>query len=318
MRRAELVDRLDLIQIFVRVVESGSFSATAREFGVRQPAISKHIAALEAQLGAALIWRSSRTLSLTEAGREFYESSIRLLEDFDAAAARVSRAQTTPRGLIRMMASSTFSRLYISSHLEEFLKLYPDISVELLTSNSPTSLIEDGVDVAIHGGELSDSSLIAKKIAETSIATVATPVYLEKHGVPTHPSELDRHQAVVFVQHGAPREWVFEDPSGRLVYQPKGTVRTNDAEQLRIAVLSHLGIGNAPSWLFQRELASGSAVQVLNGYTQPKPIYAIRPGGRRLTTKVRVFIDFMEEVLARELKAPVIPPTLDSVRLEMH
>jgi LysR family transcriptional regulator for bpeEF and oprC len=260
----------------------------------------------------------SRTLSLTEAGREFYESSIRLLEDFDAAAARVSRAQTTPRGLIRMMASSTFSRLYISTHLEEFLVSYPDISVELLTSNAPTNLIEDGVDVAIHGGDLSDSSLIVKKIAETSIATIATPTYLKKHGVPMHPSELDRHQAVVFVQRGSPREWVFQDPSGRLVYQPRGTVRTNDAEQLRIAVLSHLGIGNAPSWLFQRELTSGSAVQVLEGYLQPKPIYAIRPGGRRLTTKVRVFIDFMEEVLARELKVPVGPPTLDPVPLEMH
>jgi LysR family transcriptional regulator for bpeEF and oprC len=247
MQRAELMDRLDLIRIFVRVAESGSFSATARELGVRQPTISKHIAALEAQLGAALIWRSSRTLSLTEAGREFYESSIRLLEDFDAAAARVSRAQTTPRGLIRMMASSTFSRLYISTHLEEFLVSYPDISVELLTSNAPTNLIEDGVDVAIHGGDLSDSSLIVKKIAETSIATIATPTYLKKHGVPMHPSELDRHQAVVFVQRGSPREWVFQDPSGRLVYQPRGTVRTNDAEQLRIAVLSHLGIGNAPS-----------------------------------------------------------------------
>jgi DNA-binding transcriptional LysR family regulator len=295
------LDRLDLIQIFVRVVESGSFSATARELGVGQPAISKQIAALEAQLGAELIWRSSRTFSLTEVGREFYESSIRLLDDFEAARTRVTRAQAFPKGLVRVMASSTFSRLYITPHLGEFLSRYSDMKVELLTSNTPSNLIEDGVDVAIYGGDLSDSSLIVSKIAETSIATVATPEYLQKNGVPKHPSDLDQHEAVIFVQQGAPREWAFEHRSSRIVHQPKGRFRTNDAEQLRIAVLSHLGIANAPAWLFARELSSGSVRQLLTEYAQPKSILALRPGGRRLAAKVRVFIKFMEEVLTREL-----------------
>ena len=295
------MDRLDLIQIFVRVVESGSFSATARELGVGQPAISKQIAALEAQLGAELIWRSSRRFSLTEVGRDFYESSMRLLEDFEAATSRVTRSQTTPKGLIRTMASSTFSRLYVAPRLGEFLARYPEISVELLTSNIPTNLIEDGVDIAIYGGELPDSSLIIRKIAETSIATVATPEYLRQHGVPKHPSELDRHQAVIFIQQGTPREWVFEDRSGRTIHQPRGRIRTNDAEQLRIAVLSHLGMANVPAWLFARELACGSVHRILPEYAAPKPIFALRPSGRSLATKVRVFIEFMEEVLAQEL-----------------
>jgi LysR family transcriptional regulator, regulator for bpeEF and oprC len=301
-----MMDRLDLIRIFVRVVESGSFSATARERGVRQPAISKHVAALEARLGAELIRRSSRTFSVTDAGRDFYESSVRLLEDFDAATAQAKRAVANPNGLLRVMASPTFSRLYIGPWLAEFFRRYPDISVELLTSSTPTSLIEDGVDIAFHGGELSDSSLIAKKIAETSIITVATPQYLAKHGAPEHPDDLAHHLGVIFIQYGAPRDWIFENESGRFVHQPKGIIRTNDAEQMRIAVLSHLGIANAPAWLFAKEFASGDVCPLLTKFVQPtKHIFALRRSGRRLAAKVHVFVDFMEEILARELSTAV-------------
>jgi DNA-binding transcriptional LysR family regulator len=300
------MDRLDLIRIFVRVVESGSFSATARERGVRQPAISKHVAALEERLGAELIRRSSRTFSVTDVGRDFYESSIRLLEDFDAATAQVKRAQAGPNGLLRVMASPTFSRLYIAPRLAEFFHRYPGVSVELLTSNTPTSLMEDGADIALHAGELSDSSLIARKIADTSIITVATPQYLAKYGTPEHPGEHARHLGVVFIQFGAPRDWIFEDETGRFIHQPKGSFRTNDAEQMRIAVLSDLGIANAPAWLFAKELASGDVRPLLGKFAQSKPIFALRPGGRRFAAKVQVFMDFMEEILARELAAAAI------------
>src|SRR5271168_550955 len=196
--RRPMVDQLDLIRIFVRVVESGSFSATARERGVGQPAISKHVAALEERLGAELIRRSSRTLSVTDAGRDFFESSVRLLEDFDLATSQVKRAQISPNGLLRVMSSPTFSRLYISPWLADFLERYPDVSIELLTSTTPTGLIEDGVDIAIYGGDLSDSSLIAKKIAESALITVATPQYLGKYGAPERPSDLARHSGIAF------------------------------------------------------------------------------------------------------------------------
>jgi LysR family transcriptional regulator, regulator for bpeEF and oprC len=302
------MDRLDLIRTFVRVVESGSFSATARELRVGQPAISKHIAALEARLGAELIRRSSRTFSVTEAGRDFYESSVRLLEDFEEATSQIKRAQASPNGLLRVMASPTFSRLYIGPWLAKFFDRYSGVSVELLTSSTPTSLIEDGVDIAFHGGELSDSSLIAKKIAETSIITVATPQYLAKFGTPKQPGDLARHLGVAFIQYGATRDWIFEDQSGRFIYQPKGCIRTNDAEQMRIAVLSHLGIANAPAWLFAKELASGGVCHLLRKFAQPKPIFALRPNGRRVAAKVKVFMDFMEEILARELSTAITEP----------
>jgi DNA-binding transcriptional LysR family regulator len=192
------VDRLDAFQTYVRVVESGSFSAAARELGVGQSAVSKQIAALEAQLGAELLWRSSRTISVTEAGKDFYESCIRLLEDFDAAVSRAQRSHSAPKGLVRLMASPNFSRLYIAPHMPEFLALYPEISLELVVSNTPTNLIEDGIDLWIHGFELSDSNLIVKKIAETSAVTVATPTYLKNHGIPKHPRELDQHFGIYF------------------------------------------------------------------------------------------------------------------------
>lgn len=224
------MDRLDLLRIFVRVVETGSFSATARELGVGQPAVSKHVAALEARLGAKLIRRSSRTFGITDVGRDFYKSSVRLLEDFDAATTRVKRAQSSPSGLLRVMASPTFGRLYVTPWLPEFFRRYPDVSVELLTSSStPTNLIEDGVDIAFHGGELTNSSMIAKNFAETSLITVATPQYLAKYGVPEEPGDLARHLGVAFIQYGATRDWIFEDESGRFTYQPKGCIRTNDA-----------------------------------------------------------------------------------------
>lgn len=297
------MDRLDAFQTYVRVVESGSFSAAARELGVGQSAVSKQIAALEAQLGAELLWRSSRTISVTEAGKDFYESCIRLLEDFDAAVSRAQRSHSAPKGLVRLMASPNFSRLYIAPHMPEFLALYPEISLELVVSNTPTNLIEDGIDLWIHGFELSDSNLIVKKIAETTAVTVATPTYLKNHGIPKHPRELDQHFGIIFLQQGIPREWVFVDESGRTAYLPKTRFRTNDGEHVRTAVLAHLGMANAPAWQFSKEIASGEVRRVLRPYEQPRSIFALRPGGRRLATKVRCLLEFLETTLARDLVA---------------
>ena len=297
------MDRLDAIQTYIRVIECGSFSAAARELGIGQSAVSKQIAALETQVGAELIWRSSRTLTVTEAGKQFYESSIRLLEDFDAAIARVQRGHTAPKGLIRLMVSPTFSRLYIAPRMPEFLALYPEISLELVVSNTPTNLIEDGIDLWIHGFELSDSNLIVKKIAETAVVTVATPTYLKEHGNPKHPSELDQHFGVIFLQQGTPREWVFANESGRMVCLPKARFRTNDGEHVRTAVLADLGIANAPAWQFAKEIASGAVRRILTEYDQPRSIFALRPGGRRLAIKVRSLIEFLETTLAKDLIA---------------
>jgi LysR family transcriptional regulator, regulator for bpeEF and oprC len=295
------MDRLSAIGVFVRVVESGNFSAVARKLGVGQPAVSKQIAALEAHLGAQLLLRTSRSLTLTEAGRDFYESAVRLIGDLEAAESRVGRGRIAPSGLVRATVAPVFGRLYVAPRLSEFFARYPEVEVELSVTDRLVNLVEEGLDLGIHNGELADSSLIARKIAQTSVVTVATPAYLAAHGEPAVPADLERHDCVIYAPQGAPRVWGFAGRFGAIAYQPAGRFRTNDAEQIRAAVLADLGVAHTPGWLFAAEIASGAVRPVLTDYEPAAlAISAVRPGGRFLASKVRVFIDFLAETFAEE------------------
>ncbi|HEY2480865.1 MAG TPA: LysR family transcriptional regulator [Caulobacteraceae bacterium] len=295
------MDRLDAIGLFIRVVDSGSFSAVARTLGVGQPAVSKQIAALEAHLGAQLLRRTSRSLTLTEAGRDFYESAVRIVGDVEAAESRVGRGRIAPSGLVRATMAPVFGRLYVVPRLAQFFARYPAVAVELVVADSLINLIEEGLDVGVHNGELSDSTLIARKIAQTPVVTVATPAYLAAHGEPATPADLEGHACVIYAPQGAPRVWGFDGRFGPIAFQPRGAFRTNDAEQIRAAVLADLGLAHAPGWLFAAEIASGAVRPVLTDFEPAQlPISAVRPGGRFLASKVRVFIDFLAEVFAEE------------------
>ena len=295
------MDQIVAIRTFVRVVESGSFSAVARAAGVGQPAVSKQITALEAHLGAQLLRRTSRSLSLTEAGQDFYEAAVRLIDDLAAAESRVGRGQSAPSGLIRVTVAPVFGRLYVVPRLRDFFARYPDITVDLAVTDRIVNLVEEGVDLAIHNGELRDSRLVVKRIGLTPIVTVASPAYLKEHGEPATPSELDGHRCVIFAPQGEPRAWGFKGEAGDIEYRPKGSFRTNDADQIRAAVLVGLGLAHAPGWLFASEVASRAVRLVLRDYEPaPLPISAVHPAGRRLATKVRVFIDFVAEIFAAE------------------
>src|SRR5437899_1646535 len=155
------------MQMFVRVIEKGSFSAVAKERGIGQPAVSKQISALEDELGTELIHRTSRSIAMTNAGRDFYESAVHILGDLENATSRIGRGQTSPKGLIRVTVPPTFARLHMVSKLPAFFAAYPDIAVELAASESPTTIIEDGFDLAIHTGDLPDSTLVARRFAQT-------------------------------------------------------------------------------------------------------------------------------------------------------
>src|ERR1700732_2244422 len=257
------MDRLDAMQAFVRVIEKGSFSAVAKERGIGQPAVSKQSSSLEEELGTELIRRTSRSIALTEAGRDFYESALRILDDFENAASRIGRGQTTPKGLIRVTVPPTFARLHMVSKLPAFFAAYPDMAVELAASESPTTIIEDGFDLAIHSGDLPDSTLVARRFAQTIIILVATPHYLARYGAPESPDDLHRFRSVVFVERGSIQPWSFG--SGRDVKPviPTGVFRTSDVEQMRMGVLEHLGIAQAPAWLFAAELREGTVVRLL-------------------------------------------------------
>src|SRR6266404_9579876 len=178
------MDKFDALQIFVRVVEKGSFSAVAKERRIGQPAVSKQISALEDELGTELIHRNSRSAALTEAGRDFYESSLRILDELENATSRIGRGQMAPKGLIRLTVPPTFAHRHMVSKLPAFFAAYPDMAVEMAASESPTTIIEDGFDLAIHSGDLPDSTLVARRFAQTTTVLVATPQYLSRFGAP--------------------------------------------------------------------------------------------------------------------------------------
>src|SRR5271163_1161741 len=218
------------MQAFVRVVEKGSFSAVAKERGIGQPAVSKQISALEDELGTELIHRTSRSIALTEPGRDFYQSALHILDDFENATSRIGRGQTTPKGLIRVAVPPTFARLHMVSKLAAFFAAYPDIAIEMSTSESPATIIEDGFDLAIHSGELPDSTLVARKFAQTMIILVAAPQYLSRYGAPASPSDLHHLRSVVFVERGAVQPWSFGSGHDTKRVIPTGVFRTSDLE----------------------------------------------------------------------------------------
>jgi DNA-binding transcriptional LysR family regulator len=176
------------------------------------------------------------------------------------------------------------------------------------STSSPSSSVQEGIDVAIHNGEIDDSTLMARKIAATPIVTVATPAFLKKHGTPTRPGELEGRECIIFVARGVPRPWRYRGKLGEIVHQPRGRLRTNDAEQTRAAVLAGLGLAHTPGWLFTREIESGAVRRLMRPYErEPLAISAVHASGRRLPTKVRVFIDFLAEIFAAE---PSLAPGL--------
>ncbi|MBY0610561.1 MAG: LysR family transcriptional regulator [Beijerinckiaceae bacterium] len=296
-----MMDRLDAIRLFVRVAESGSFSAVAREANIGQPAVSKQVAALEAHLGAQLMHRTSRNLMLTEAGQAFYEAGVKLLSDLEAAEALVGVGQSRPSGLLRISLSAGFGRLHVVPQLPAFCSRYPDITVETLVSDRFVDLIEEGVDLAIRIGVLADSTLIARRIGATQRVTVASPAYLEAHGEPAGPHDLNRHACIAFIFQRQVRCWSFKTAGGLLEHWPKGAVRTNDAEHVRVAALAGMGIAQAPRWLFSSDLNEGRLREVLTDWPgEHAPISAVHPGGRRPPGKVRAFIEHLGAAFARD------------------
>ena len=295
------MDRLEAIRLFVRVAESGSFSAVAREANIGQPAVSKQVAALEQHLGAQLMHRTSRSLTLTEAGQAFYEAGVKLLSDLEAAESLVGAGQSRPSGLLRVSLSAGFGRMQIVPLIPAFHARYPDVQVETLVSDRFVDLVEDGVDLAIRIGELADSALVARKIAVTQRVTVASPAYLDAHGSPAGPHDLDRHACIGFGFQRQVRPWSFRVGEDRVEHWPKGILRTNDAEHVRMAALMALGLAQAPRWLFSSDLAKGRLVEVLAAWPGERtPIHALHPDGRRPPGKLRAFVDFLVAAFERD------------------
>jgi LysR family transcriptional regulator for bpeEF and oprC len=235
---------------------------------------------------------------VTEAGRDFYESALRILDELENATSRIGRGQTAPKGVVRLIVPPTFARLHMVSKLPAFFAAYPDMAVEMAASESPTPTIEDGFDLAIHSGDLADSNLVARKFAQTMIILAATPQYLTRYGAPESPEDLRRFRAVVFIERGSVQRWSIGSGQNAKRVIPTGVFRTSDIEQMRMGVLEHLGIAQAPAWLFAAELREGPVLRLLTPFERTVPILAVRPASRRMSTKVRIFIEHLEKTFA--------------------
>ena len=292
------MDRLASMQTFVRVVDTGSFSAAARQLNIGQPAVSKSIAQLEDWLGVRLLVRSTRGLAVTEAGQRYYERARRSIEEADEAelAARGEGAGLV--GTVRVSAATTFARLHIVPHLPAFLAQHPGLEIDLILDDRVIDLVEESIDVCLRMGALPDSALTARKLATANRVVLATPHYLTRAGTPQTPADLAAHEAVVYSQ-GRSGVWEFERGGSAISVAVKGRLRVSSAEGLRAAVLADIGLTIASTWMFTPELESGAVVPVLTAWTLPPiDLWAIYPTGRLASAKARALVDFVQQTLA--------------------
>src|SRR5216683_274919 len=292
------MDRLTAMEVFVRVVETDSFSAAARQLRVGQSAVSKTIAQLEERLGVSLLLRSSRGLTPTEAGQNFYERAKRSIEEADEAELAARGAGASLSGRLRFNAGVTLARLHIIPRLPLFLAAHPELTVEAILDDHNVDLIAEGIDVALQVGTLADSTMVARKIGQSRRLVLGTPSYFEKAGEPSTPAELADHQAVIYAHAAGGATWSFRSGTAEETVTLNDSVRITAAEGVREAVFAGLGLCVASEWMFQPDLDNGRVKQVMPAWTLPSlALWAAFPTGRRASAKARAFTAFVEDQL---------------------
>lgn len=287
------MDRLYQMRLYIRVVETGSFSAVARELGTIQPTVSKQLTALEDHLGVRLLNRTTRQLSPTEAGRKYYERCKRILDEISDLESSLSDLQTRPTGMLRVHAAVAFGQLYMLPVMFKFRRLYPGLAIDLMLSDRYVDLIQEGVDVTIRFGELRDSQLVARRIGGSTRVCVASPAYLRARGTPKSPGELFSHNCITY-NYLFSNEWEFETAHGPTTVRVGGDFRANSALTIRAAALEGIGIAHMPTMFVQEDIDNGRLVRVLEDYGPPAvDVHAIYPSARFLSSKVRLFLDFV-------------------------
>jgi DNA-binding transcriptional LysR family regulator len=285
------------MEAFVRVVEVGGFTDAARKLGVSKSAVSKHVSALEARLGARLLNRTTRRVSPTEIGLAYYDRATRVLNDAEEADAMAASMQGTPQGELRISAPLSFGLRHLGSAVADFLKEYPEVSARVSLDDRFVELVAEGYDMALRVGTLPDSTLIAKKLAETALLLVASPDYLARAGTPRSVEALADHQLLHYANLSTGHSWKLRGPGGgERQVRAVGRLTINNGDALLDAVSQGLGIALSPAFICAEALRSGAVVEVLpEARPEPIGIWAVYPAGRYPQPKLRAFVDFLAE-----------------------
>lgn len=291
------MENLTDIAVFVRVVESGSFTRTADQLALSRAVISKYVSRLEKRLGARLLNRTTRRLSLTEAGAALYARSRDALREIEEAELEIDRLQGEPRGTLKVNAPMSFGILHVAPAVPEFLARHAAVTVDLRMDDRIVDLIEEGFDVAIRIAELQDSTLIARKLAPCRQVVCASTEYLRRHPLPQTPEDLTEHNCIIYTYARSPNIWRFRSANGEDISVPvRGNLRVNNGLAEREAALQGLGIIITPTFYVGDAIRDGRLQVVLNEYAVPElSVYAVYPERKYLQPKVRMFVDFLAQ-----------------------
>ncbi|HMM66762.1 MAG TPA: LysR family transcriptional regulator [Dokdonella sp.] len=290
------MDKLQGMQLFTRVVESGSFTAGAAQMGISRALASKLIQNLEDSLGVRLLNRTTRRISLTDPGKNYYQRVSDLLAQLAEAEAEAAELQVEPRGRMRVSAPISFSVLHLASALSEFQRRFPRVELELDLDDRQVDLVEEGYDLAIRIGRLADSSLVARRIAPACLALVASPGYLQRAGTPRHPDELAGHEFLMYTLSTRRDELVLERDGEKVAVKIHGNLMVNNGDYIAASTLEGNGISLLPTFIVASHLRSGALVSILGGWNVPPiAIHAVYAQTRSLPAKTRVLIDFLIE-----------------------
>ena len=291
---------LNAIPIFLQVIQCGGFTKAATKLGITTSQVSKNVSTLENGLGIKLLHRTTRKISLTEAGERYYQQATKGIHFIEDAERSAMELQKVPKGHLRVTAPMSFGHLHVSPLIPQFLKQYPGISIELVLDDKEHDLLEQNLDVAIRTGNLiKDSSVIARKLCDLKSALCASNKYLEEYGTPKTPNDLLEHNCLLFSLSKPKNEWAFKQGKKQHIIHVSGNFQVNNGEALRESLLAGIGIGRLPTFIAGRDIERGSLIQVLSKYQMNQiPLYVIFPERNFLPLKVRVFVDFLVKYLS--------------------
>ncbi len=290
--------RFGAIPVFVAVVENGGFTAAARTLGISKSAVSKRINQLEAHLGVRLLHRTTRKLSLTEAGERYFEHATQALAAANQAEDAVAELQGEPQGQLRISSPMSFGRLHVAPMIPKLLKRYPKLKIDLVMDDRRVDLVAEGFDTAIRAGNLPDSTLIARKLAPVRQVLCASPDYLDRYDRPGTPAELSGHNCVLYSYSSDADKWTLIGEGGPVTVTVSGSYKVNNSEALLEALREGVGIGRLPTFVAGPDLKAGRLVKLFESYRIPDfTLYAVFPEREYLPAKLRVFLDFAIEYI---------------------